>query len=154
MFSKEEKQALIEEFWASLKMKSKQKFGKRYSWILNKTGIKGLQLKFDLNRNSASVLLQCYGIAPEKRTILYDIVAQYHIVMENILEDSPIWDRVGALKEQKGLPSIYFKIEGVDYLQKRYWDEIHSFLIDKMKQMEDAFLEIKDVLKAETKILL
>lgn len=154
MFSKAEKQILTEEFWASFKFKCKQTFGNRHSWVLHRTGIKGLQLKFDLNRNNALVLLQCYGLSSENRALLYDILYQYHIVIADTLEASPTWDKDGTLDGLEGLPSVYFKLENVDYLQKKYWDEIHTFFMDKMKRMENAFLEIKDVLKVEAKALL
>lgn len=153
MFSKEEKTALTERFWAELKRKSKQKIGKRHSWVLQNTGIKGIQLKFEVSRSAAFVLLQCYASSVEKREWIYDILQQYHIVIADIAELMPTWDKHGQLLELDGMPSVYYKLDEVDYLQEKYWDSIHHFFIQRMTLLEKAFLEIKDVLKAEIKEL-
>lgn len=154
MFSKEEKQQLVTTFWADFKTKSKQKYGNRHTWILKRTGVKGVQLKFHLDRNKALVLLQCYGLSLENKQMLFDILAQYHIVIAEIAGEKPIWDREGEFDGLEKQPSVYYVLEGVDYLQQKDWDEIHSFFMDRMKRMENAFLEIKDVLKVEAKALL
>lgn len=153
MFSKEEKAALTEKFWLELKHKSKQTFGKKHTWVLQNTGIKGLQLKFELSRSAAFVILQCHSSSAEKREWIYDILQQYHRVIADIATETPIWDKEGACEELADMPSVYYKLEDVDYLQEKYWDTIQDFFVKHMKQLEDAFLEIKDVLKAEIKEL-
>lgn len=153
MFSKEEKAALTERFWTTFKYKSKQKFGKRHSWVLQNTGIKGIQLKFEQSRSMALVVLQCHSPSAEKREWIYDILQQYHRVVADVATESPIWDKKANLPELGGMPSVYYKLEDVDYLQEKHWETIHEFFIQHMKQLEEAFLEIKDVLKAEIKEL-
>lgn len=153
MFSKEEKAALTEDFWAAFKYKCRQKFGKRHSWVLQNTGIKGMQLKFELSRSTALVVLQCHSPSAEKREWIYDILQQYHRVVAAAAEEVPTWDKNGDLPELSGMPSVYYKLDGVDYLQKKHWDSIHEFLAKYMRHLEAAFLEIKDVLKAEIKEL-
>lgn len=153
MFSKEQKAALTERFWAEMKYKSKQAFGKRHSWVLQNTGIKGLQLKFELSRSTALVVLQCHSSSVEKREWIFDILQQYHRVVADVATEAPFWDKQGSLPELKGMPSVYYKLEDVDYLQEKYWEAIHTFLIRYMQLLEEAFLEIKDVLKVEIKEL-
>lgn len=153
MFSKEQKAALVDEFWNELRYKSKQKYGKRHAWVLKHTGIKGVQLKFEVSRNTALVLLQCHASSTEKREWIYDILQQYYRVIADVAEEPPVWDKLGALVELEGMPSVYYSLDNVDYLQKKYWDEIHTFFIEYMKKLENAFLEIKDVLKVEIREL-
>lgn len=153
MFSKEQKAELTERFWTELKYKSKQKLGKRHTWILKNTGIKGIQLKFELSRKTALVILQCYASSKEKREWLYDILQQYHRVIADLVEEVPTWDKEGTLEELQGMPCLYYKLDNVDYLQEKDWEAIHSFFIDYMYRLEQAFLEIKDVLKVEIKEL-
>ncbi|PVX51908.1 uncharacterized protein DUF4268 [Balneicella halophila] len=153
MFSKEEKALITEQFWQQLKYKSKRAFGKRHSWVLKNTGIRGIQLKFEISRDVALVVLQCYSSSLEKREWIYDILQQYHRVIADIAEEPPVWDKYGALEELSGMPSVYYKLDNVDYLQQKYWDEIHNFFIVYMTKLENAFLEIKDVLKVEIKEL-
>ncbi len=153
MFSKQQKAELTERFWAELKRKSKQTLGKRHSWVLQNTGIKGIQLKFELSRKSALVILQCYASSREKREWLYDILKQYHRIIADQAEEVPIWDKIGELEELGGMPSLYYKLDNVDYLQEKDWEEIHVFFINYMHRLERAFLEIKDVLKVEIKEL-
>ncbi len=153
MFSKEQKAELTERFWAGLKKESKNTLGKRHSWVLQNTGIKGIQLKFEVSRDAALVVLQCYASSAEKREWTYDILQQYHRVIADVAEEKPIWDKEGELLELKGMPSVYYKLDNVDYLQEKYWQEIYQFFIDYMFRLEKAFLEIKDVLKIEIKEL-
>lgn len=153
MFSKEDRIALTEEFWAELKQKSKQRYGKRHSWVLQKTGIKGIQLKFEIERDEALVVLQCHSPSKDRREWLYDILKQYYRVIADIAGEAPIWDKEGDLETLQNMPSAYYRLEKVDYLQRKYWEEIHEFFIVYMKKMEDAYLEIKDVLKNEIKDL-
>ncbi len=154
MFSKEQKAELTERFWAGLKYETKQTLGKRYSWVLQNTGIKGIQLKFEVSRERALVILQCYASSAEKREWTYDILQQYHRVIADVAEEKPIWDKQGEeVAELEGMPSVYYKLENVDYLQEKYWKEIYEFFIDKMHRLEQAFLEIKDVFKVEIKEL-
>lgn len=153
MYSKEERVILTEQFWATFKYKSKQKFGKRHSWLLQNTGIKGIQLKFELSRSRALVILQCHSSSVEKREWMYDILQQYYRVVADVAIEPPFWDKEACLPELDGMPSVYYRLEGVDYLQEKYWEEIHGFFIKYMKQLEEAFLEIKDVLKVEIKEL-
>ncbi len=153
MFSKEEKAALTQRFWDGLKKESKNALGKRHAWILQNTGIKGIQLKFEVSRKSALVVLQCYASSEEKREWTYDILQQYHRVIADIAEKKPTWDKAGDVPELQGMPSVYYKLDGVDYLQEKHWQAIYEFFIDAMYRMEQAFLEIKDVLKVEIKEL-
>ncbi len=153
MFSKEQKAELTERFWGGLKYETKQALGKRHTWVLQNTGIKGLQLKFEVGRSSALVVLQCYASSREKREWFFDILQQYHRVIADVAEEVPTWDKYGELQELGGMPSVYYKLKNVDYLQEKYWQEIYSFFIDYMYRLEQAFLEIKDVLKVEMKEL-
>ncbi len=153
MFSKEQRAELTERFWAGLKKESKDILGKRHSWILQNTGIKGIQLKFEVSRDTALVILQCYASSIEKREWTYDILQQYHRVIADIAEEKPIWDKNGELAELNGMPSVYYKLDDIDYLQEKHWQKIYQFFINYMFRLEKAFLEIKDVLKAEIKEL-
>lgn len=153
MFSKEQKAALTEQFWAVFKYKCKQQFGNRHRWVLQNTGIKGMQLKFELSRSAVLVVLQSHSSSKEKREWIYDILQQYHRVVADTAGEMPNWDKEGSLPELAGMPSVYYKLENVDYLQEKYWEQIHTFFMEHMKMLEDAFLEIKDVLKVEIKEL-
>lgn len=153
MFSKEEKAIITEQFWQGLKYKSKKELGKRHSWVLKNTGIKGIQLKFELTRTSALVILQCHASSLEKREWIYDILQQYYRVIADVAVETPTWDKEGETEGLGGMPSVYYKLDDVDYLQEKYWDTIHHFFIKYMVLLENAFLEIKDVLKVEIKEL-
>jgi hypothetical protein len=58
MFSKEEAKALRLEFWNRFKAMSEQerrKRGFKKTWMLKQTGIKGLSLRFDVDREHVAV---------------------------------------------------------------------------------------------------
>ncbi len=154
MYSKDEVKELKAEFWQAFKKASKKHRGNSQKWVMQNTGIKGLQLKIELERNRAAVLLHLHG-SRENRELLFEILEQYRKMLSGIwIDEEPIWEKRCKLEGYSDSAAIYFqKKEDFDLYDQKQWATILQFLIEKMDQLEKAFLEVKEVVKTEFKEL-
>ena len=148
MFSKEEAKELRLEFWRKLENKTRRlpgQKGKKKRWIGDKTGIKGLDLRFDVDREKAVVALEINHRSEEKRLELYERLEVAKTIFEEAFGEPLIWNYVYEKTNGKQVCRVYVKT-GADIYIKEQWKDISYFLIDNMFKMENAFLEVKDYL--------
>lgn len=151
MYNKEEIKAVRLEFWQKLNNRTRrlpgQKGRKKY-WIFDNTGIKGLDLRFDVDRQKAIVALEINHRKEERRLHLYEKLEAAKTIFEEAFGESLIWDFAYEKATGEIVCRVYVEREG-DILNKELWPEMMYFLIDKMIKMETAFLEVKDYLQSE-----
>lgn len=149
MFSREEKRALTAKFWDGFEQFCKKQdfipqLGRK--WILNRTNINGLDLKFNIGRNSAEVILETYT---NRRLDIYEILEKYKVIVEEGFEDRLIWDFEHIDKQFNETCRIYTKIEGVDLHREVTWEKVYLFFAKDMMLLQTNFLEISDIIKGE-----
>lgn len=143
MYSKEETTQLRKQFWLSFDEYSKPYLPKNGKWMTYNTGIKDMNLKFDVSRNYARVLL---AVENKNEDLRFDIFCKLHeceLVLENYLGADWIWDETFTLENGKNVCALYKQINGVDMLQKECWDKMHKFLAEEMQKLEKAITEIR-----------
>lgn len=149
MFSKEEAKELRLEFWHKLENRTRRlpgQRGKKRKWIGDKTEIKGLDLRFDIDRKKAIVALEINHRSEEKRLEMYERLEAAKTIFEEAFGKPLIWDYLYEKPGGKHVCRVYVEMKADMYI-KEQWPDISYFLIDNMMRMEKAFLEVKDFLK-------
>ncbi len=151
MFSKEEAKEIRQLFWQKLENRTKRlpgQKGHKKNWIFDQTGIKGLDLRFDVDRQRAIVALEINHRNEDRRLYLYEKLESCKTIFENEYGMPLKWDylytRAGS--NDKEVCRVYNEIP-CDMYQQACWPEVMHFLIDQMLRMEKAFLEVKDFLE-------
>ncbi|NNK18463.1 MAG: DUF4268 domain-containing protein [Maribacter sp.] len=140
MFSKEESKILRHDFWLS--------FGKSYpqKWILYNTRIKGLTLKFHFGLKKAMVSLDIEHSDLARRIVLWDnLNSLKSILKEKYISNALFADSI-VLDNHKEISRIYVEKHQVCIHNKNTWQETMFFLNANMKQLEEFFLEYRDVI--------
>lgn len=155
MYSKEEKKLLTIDFWNLFKkrcavhpvLKVKKK-----NFILHRTKIKGVALRFDIGRNDAKVILELHNRSERLRLKAYEILERYKIILEEGFENGLSWEYYYERPDSgQEVCRIYTKLENVDFHRQNQWPDIYNFFIDNMLQLEENFMQVKDILEAELK---
>ncbi len=153
MYSIEEAKKLRVSFW--------EQFGKRCEihpllrnktkkWILHRTKIKGVALRFEVGREDAKVILELGHRNENKRLKAYEILERYKIIIENGFEDGLNWEFYHQREDsQQEVCRIYAVMNGADLHRQNQWPDIFNFFIENMLQLEENFLAVKDILKEE-----
>ncbi len=147
MYTKEEKREIRTQFWDRFKQYTNQHGRKMTSWVLQNTQIKGVQLKFDLNDSGAFVMLQIYHKKENQRHEIYDRFFKYRVVINDICGDELIWDKDYFVPGFTTVSVIYFHLEAASIFNKAEWKTYYQFLFEKMSLLEEAFLEVKEVVE-------
>lgn len=155
MYSKEELRLLKVEFW--------QLFDKRCSihpdlksrkrkWMLHKTKIKSVALRFDVSRKDALVILELSNKNENKRLKAYEFLEKYKPIIEDGFKTGLQWEfyheRIDSGSE---VCRIYTQLNGVDFHRQNQWPLIYDFFIENMLKLERNFLEIRELLRDELK---
>ncbi len=149
MFSKEEAKELRLEFWQKLSNRTRRlpgQKGRKRLWIGDNTGIKGLDLRFDVGREKIIVALEINKKKEEDRLALYEKLEAAKGLFEREFEGPLIWDFAYTKDNGRDVCRVYVEQPGDMYVREA-WPEIFTFMIDRMIRLEKAFLEVKDYLK-------
>lgn len=150
MFSKEEAKKLREEFWDQFKhMAASRRVRKKLpgNWMLDKTGIKALNLRFHVDRKVAQVGIDLETRNMDKRIELYEKLESLRKLLEEAMESPLVWELEYIRENGKSVSRIYLQIEGVDIYKRDTWTEAHKFMYTNMIKLEEFFQEYRDFLK-------
>ena len=149
MYSKEERQLMRHEFWHKLESKTRRlpgQKGKPKKWIADRTGVRGLDLRFDVNEEFAMVAIEISRKAEEHAAELWRKMEACKKLFESHFEVEPTWNFNYVKDAGDVVGRIYVKMDGNIY-NRELWSEMIHFLIDNMLRLEDAFGELKDYLE-------
>lgn len=147
MYTKEEAREIKVKFWDGFKRYSKTKGRKMTSWVLRGTQIKEVQLKFDLNEIGAFVVLQIDSKLDSKRISVYEKFEKYKPVLIETCGPELIWEKNYFIEGFKDVSMIYFQLAGANVYKKEEWDTYYQFLFEKMWILEEAYLDVKEVIQ-------
>ncbi|WP_372973917.1 DUF4268 domain-containing protein [Muriicola sp.] len=140
MFSKKESKELRELFWTS--------FGKSYprKWMLYRTGISGVNLKFHFDLKKAMVSLDLEGIDPTRLSIIWERLISLQTLLRSEYLTDASYDPEHLLESKKQIKRIYVKKEGLCIHDKNTWQEAMSFLNDHMSILEEFVKEHAEII--------
>lgn len=155
MYSKEEKKKLTADFWDLFKRRCAVhpdlQFKKK-KWMLHRTKIKGVALRFDIDRKSAKVILELHNRSERLRLKAFEVLERYKIVLEEGFENGLIWEFYYQRPDSgQEVCRIYTTLENVDLHRRNQWPDIYNFFIENMLKLEENFLQVRDILEAEIK---
>lgn len=152
MYSKDESKRLIKEFWIvfarrceivpELRLKKKK-------WVLYDTGLQGIDLKFDVTRTEALVMIEINSREEARRLELFEGLVKYKRLLEEGMAGPLTWDFCLVRESGQEVCRIYTSLPNVDFHRQTQWPDIYNFLIDNMLILENNFKEIKDAIEAE-----
>lgn len=155
MYSKDEIKKLRLSFW--------ELFGKRCEvhpelmyrkrkWMLHKTKIKGISLRFEVSRSDAKVLLELGNRSENLRLKAYEFLEQYKVVIEEGFDNGLTWEFYHEREDSdKEICRIYARLPDVDFHRQNQWPDIFNFYIENMLKLETNFLSIRDILQEHLK---
>lgn len=113
--------------------------------VLKGTQIKEVQLKFDLNEKGAFVMLQIDSKLDTNRLSVFESFEKYKLVIDETCGPDLIWDKHYYIKGFKEVSVIYYQLPDVTILNKNDWENCYDFFFKKMLLLEEAFLDVKEV---------
>ncbi|MBR8535004.1 DUF4268 domain-containing protein [Carboxylicivirga sediminis] len=149
MFSKEEAKQIRQLFWHKLENRTRRipgQKGKKIKWLFDDTGIKGVDLRFDINRERAIVALEINHRSEERRLKLYEKLEACKSIFESTYGGTLEWDYLYTKDEGRDVCRVYEELAPADLYQQEQWPDVMKFMIDRMIRLEKAFLEVKDFL--------
>ncbi len=151
MFSKEEEKEVRLGFWKKLEYVSRRlpnQKGRVKRWMADRTGVRGIDLRFDVNRKKVYVAIEINKKSDERRIYLYEKLNACRSILETAYGAPLIWDPLFTKDNGLLVCRIYEAIDG-DILNETKWDEMHDFMLDRMVRLENAYLEVKDFMQHE-----
>jgi hypothetical protein len=152
MYRKEEKKELVRKFWTSfdqycnnipLLSLSKKK------WILHKTKISNVALKFETGRENAKVIIEVSHHNEQRRLMVFQILEKYKVILEQDFTDKLIWDFMYERNNGQIVCRIYSRLNNVDFHRQEQWPQIFDFFAKNMQLLQNNLLEIRDIIKEE-----
>jgi len=149
MYSKDKAIQLKKDFWAAFANYTKfysLKLNEPIQWILYKTGVKGVELKFEIESKIIRVVLEINAKSSDLRFDIFVELDKYRKIIESNFEDKLIWIDDFKLPEGKIVSRIYMEMQGLNYYDTDSWPEIFNFMAENMYLLQTNFIEIQPIL--------
>ncbi|MGE4289349.1 MAG: DUF4268 domain-containing protein [Salinivirgaceae bacterium] len=152
MYSKEENRLLRQEFWTTFD-KYTQFFGKKtgapIKWMLYKTGIKGLELKFELEPNHITVCIELNHKNEDRRFAMFVFLDTYRNIINQGFAPSPIWNDDLLTDTNKTVAQVYVEKTGLNFHNRDHWPAIYEFMASNMLRLQTNLQDILPLLQEE-----
>ncbi len=152
MYTKEEAKHLSKEFWIVFARRCEiipELKNRKKKWVLYDTGLAGIDLKFEVTRSEAIVMIEVNSRQENRRLEIFEVLLKYQKFLEEGFAESLIWDYCFLRESGQEVCRIYTSLSNVDFHRQNQWPEIFNFMIDNMLILENNFMEIKDVIETE-----
>lgn len=150
VYSKDELKNLKLEFWESFAAYCEvQPYlrGRKKTWTLYDTKVKGVELKFDATRNGAFVILEVNHRNEEARLEMFERLTWYKDTLETDFPEGLSWDICFVRDTGKQVARIYTSKSGIDFHRRQDWGEFFSFMASQMYLLERNFMSIAEYLR-------
>ena len=150
MYSKDELKNLKLEFWESFAAFCEvQPYlrGRKKTWVLYDTKVKGVELKFDATREGAFVILEVNHRSEEARLEMFERLTWYKDTLEMDFPEGLTWDICFVRDTRKQVARIYTAKSGIDFHRRQDWGEFFSFMASQMYLLERNFMSIAEYLR-------
>ncbi|WP_372775891.1 DUF4268 domain-containing protein [Mangrovibacterium sp.] len=152
MYTREEAKQLRKNFWMMFGKRCEiipQLLHRKKKWILYDTKIGGLDLKFDIDRFEAWVMIEVNAKSEDRRLQIFELLEKYKVILEEGFENGLQWEICYTREHGEEVCRIFVLQEGFDLHRQNQWADIYNFFIDNMLVLERNFLDIRDVLQEE-----
>ncbi len=149
MFSKEEKKAFQQSFWNGFQKYAapkRRKEGLPRQWILQNTGIKSIDLKFDFTEDKASVGIDIVSKNKEARQQHWDTMLGLKTLLHEAMGQPMIWDKHYILDSGKEISRIAVYNKEVGIYRPDTHESVYVFFYENMMKLEIWFREYKEIM--------
>ena len=150
MYSKEEAKQIREEFWERFRVfYSRRRTRKKLpaKWVLTRTGVKALNLKFHIDGEVAQVGIDLETRNMDRRIELYEKLESLKKVMEDSMQCPMTWELDYIRENGKSVSRIYVEKQGVDIYNRETWEDAFRFMYTYMMRLEAFYKEYRDFIK-------
>ena len=154
MYSKEEKRQLKRDFWAGFAdhCAAIPVLARRKSlFMLYNTKMKGVELKFDVRRDSVDVVLEVNG---SRRMETYGRISAYRVLFDEafapfaqegcVSAPAVIYSPDYTRESGEVVSRIYVSRGGLDFHRRADWPLFYDFMASRMMALESVFREVRD----------
>lgn len=150
MYSKEETKQTRLNFWEGFRKYSAPKrraAGKNRFWMLEKTGIKAVNMKFELLRKEALAGIAIFHNDKYKEGLYYEKFECLRGILADAFGDKLIWHPDYISEEGRTYSFIYVRKDNADIYKPESWEDTYRFFYENMMMFEDIFTEYKDFIR-------
>lgn len=150
MYSKEEAKQIRVEFWEQFRdftNRRRKNKGRTGKWILDKTGINALNLKFHFDKNEAIVGIDIETRNMERRLEMYEKLEGLRNQVNQALGEKTRWELEYVRENNKPISRVFVSIQDVSIFDRSTWNRVNMFFFDRMTALEDVFNEYRDYLR-------
>ncbi len=152
MYTREEAKKIRKDFWIMFAKRCEivpELQWRKKKWMLYDTKIGGLDLKFEIDRAEAFVMIEINAKSEDRRIQLYETLEKYRVIIEEGFENGLEWELCYTLPEGEDVSRVFIRKSEVDIHRQNQWPDIYNFFIDNMLLLERNFIEIRDVILEE-----
>lgn len=149
MYTKEELKQLKKEFWEAYGIFCRnlpEMTHRKDNFLLN-TKMKGVEFKYDANRDGAYVILEINLRDENERFKKYEEFEKYKAILEADFPEGLTWDFAHIRECGTEVCRIYSHQTGIDIHRRSDWLAFFRFMSTEMLKLEEAFLIVKDAIK-------
>lgn len=150
MYSKEEAKQIRVEFWEQFRdftNRRRKNKGRTGKWILDKTGINALNLKFHFDTKEALVGIDIETRNVERRIEMYEKLEGLRNQINQALGEKTRWELEYVRENDKPISRVCVSIRDVSIFDRTTWNRVNMFFFDRMTALEDVFNEYRDYLR-------
>jgi hypothetical protein len=152
MYNKDEAKLLRKEFWIVFARRCEivpALRHKKKKWVLYDTGLSGIDLKFEVSRTEALVMIEINSRQESRCLEIFETLQKYGKFLEEGFAEPLEWDICIVRESGQEVCRIFTSLPNVDFHHQNQWPDIFNFMIDNMLLLENNLMEIIDVLEAE-----
>ncbi len=152
MYTREEAKVLRKEFWILFGQRCEivpELAHRKKKWVLYDTKISGIDLKFDIDQNEATVMIEINPKSENRRLQIFEILEKYKGLLEVGFPDGLEWNLCVQTESGKEVSLISTTKKNVNIYRQDQWPDIYNFLIDNMLTLERNFMELRDLILEE-----
>ncbi len=154
MYSKDEAKQLMTDFWNGFSKYSQffsVQIGQPIEWMLYKTGIKGLELKFDLDCDGVRSVIESNSRDENRRLEIFVDLLKYRPILESDLPAELHWTDDHVLDVGKPVMRAYCELTGVNFHNRDNWPKLYKFMAETMWGIQTNFCDILPIFEEKYK---
>lgn len=148
MFTKEEAKQLNIDFWGGLNErleKVRGEHGNKVNWMNFNTNVRHLYFRMEADTEGARLCIDLQFPDDGVREVFYEQFTEFKSILDKSLDGDVEWLEQFEHSNGKQISRIVVKKEGVNFLNKAHWEEMHSFLQTNFVKLEGFWSEFGEV---------
>ena len=117
--------------------------GEKINWINYKTGVKGLQFKMDIVKDTASISIEINHPDAAEQKIIFEKLFQLKQKLSSSLDEEWNWLLFTHDENGKLVSKVYQEKNGISIIHREDWPALISFLKPRMMALDEFWNSVK-----------